>query len=88
MNPQLLTVTELSQRLKIPVSTIYYWISRNDIPYIKIGKHLRFNENSVLDHFRSKTSDTCTAARTTLSDNACSLKTKKADRIGLPYKGD
>jgi excisionase family DNA binding protein len=52
MNEQneLITISELSQRLKVPVSWIY---SRSrekgegTIPLMRVGKHLRFNYEDV-----------------------------------------
>lgn len=51
---KLLTVTDLSEYLKVPVGTIYYWVSARKIPYTKFGKHIRFELETVLSHFRSQ----------------------------------
>lgn len=51
----LLTIRELSQELKISIKTIYYWVGRSDIPFIKIGRHIRFNRDQVLQFFADKT---------------------------------
>ena len=59
----LLTLTEVSSMLRIPKNTIYYWVHLNEIPYLKIGRHLRFNEASVLDFFKDKTRDSRPACR-------------------------
>lgn len=50
----LLTIHEMACRLKVPVKTIYYWVHRREIPYLKVGKHLRFDEAQVLQCFESK----------------------------------
>jgi len=50
-----LTSKELSIRLNVPVNTIYYWVSKGHIPYIKMGKHNRFEYQVVLDFFKDKT---------------------------------
>lgn len=50
----LLTIQELATHLKVPVKTIYYWVHRREIPYLKVGKHLRFNANHVIQCFESK----------------------------------
>ena len=51
----LLTVRELAKDLKVSINTIYYWVSRNEIPYIKLGKHNRFYLKEVLEYFKNKT---------------------------------
>ncbi len=52
--PVLLTVEELATFLKVSRHTIYYWVSRREIPVLHIGKHLRFDRQSVLAHFQSQ----------------------------------
>lgn len=51
----LVTPGELSQLLKVSLKTIYYWVERNEIPFTKIGRHLRFEPNEVIQFFREKT---------------------------------
>lgn len=46
---------EMAQILNVSTKTIYYWVERNEIPYVKVGKHLRFNAKRVIDHFETKT---------------------------------
>ena len=50
----LLTVEELASFLKVSPHTIYYWVSRSEIPTLRIGKHLRFDRDRVLAHFESQ----------------------------------
>jgi excisionase family DNA binding protein len=50
-----LSPKELSTKLNVPVNTIYYWVSKDEIPYIKMGKHNRFDYQAVLDFFKDKT---------------------------------
>ena len=50
----LLTIHELATRLHVPFKTIYYWVHRREIPYLKVGKHLRFDEERVIQCFESK----------------------------------
>jgi excisionase family DNA binding protein len=56
MNP-LLTVKELSNRLNVSPSTIYYWVERNEIPLLRMGKHLRFRLDEVIAFFEKKTAE-------------------------------
>jgi excisionase family DNA binding protein len=54
----LLTIGEISDLLKVPVKTIYYWVYRNEVPYLKVGRHLRFETDKVLEFFREKSEPT------------------------------
>lgn len=51
--PILLTVHELSDLFKIPAGTIYYYVSRGAIPYLKIGKHIRFEKEEVINFIKT-----------------------------------
>jgi len=52
---ELLTPRELSRELKISIKTIYYWVGRSSIPFVKIGRHIRFDRDQVLHFFRERT---------------------------------
>lgn len=43
---------ELAKLLGVPVNTIYYWVSKKQIPVVKMGKHNRFNYQEVLEFFK------------------------------------
>jgi excisionase family DNA binding protein len=45
---ELLTIEELSSKLKVSKSTIYRWVHYDFIPHIKLSGAVRFNEKSVL----------------------------------------
>ena len=51
---QYYTPDELAALIKVPKSTIYYWVCRGKIPYIKFEKHLRFYLPEIIQHFRAK----------------------------------
>lgn len=51
---KLLTVQGAADLLSVPLSTIYYWSSRGEIPVIKIGKHSRFDRTELLQHFQNQ----------------------------------
>ncbi len=55
MDVILLTLDELAVSLKVPKQTIYYWVSRKQVPYLKVGRHLRFRHEDVMRHFEAKT---------------------------------
>lgn len=55
---ELLDITELAAKLKVPVSWIYDRTRRHGpdrIPHLKIGKYVRFSEAEVLQYLRQKT---------------------------------
>ena len=56
-NKDYVSVQELSSLLNVPKGTIYYWVSRNEIPYIRFGRHLRFLRSKVINHFENKTEE-------------------------------
>lgn len=51
----LLTINDVSQILKISVSTVYRWVHKKEIPYIKLGGKVRFSD-SELQQFIKKNS--------------------------------
>lgn len=54
----ILKITELSEYLKIPVSTIYKLIQEGKLPAIKLGKHWRIQKKDIeflFDRDRQKT---------------------------------
>jgi excisionase family DNA binding protein len=51
---KLLTVKELSLIINVSEGTIYYYLSRNEIPHIKIGRHHRFSLEITLKWFAEK----------------------------------
>lgn len=77
--PILLTVDELSLFLKVSTHTIYYWVSRQEIPVLRLGKHLRFDRERVLAHFASQAVDSAA--------QSWSLKTKAVKPADSSKKG-
>jgi excisionase family DNA binding protein len=58
VNKEIIDLTDvkgLSERLGVPTATVYYWVSRNEVPYIKVGRHLRFNLVNVIKYFEHRT---------------------------------
>ncbi len=51
---KLLSVEEIALVLNVSIDTIYYWISRQKIPFIQIGKHKRFSLDITLRFFADK----------------------------------
>ncbi len=53
---QLLTVSEIAQTLRVPVSWVYGRTRRRGLermPHIKLGKYLRFDPNTVSEWLKS-----------------------------------
>jgi excisionase family DNA binding protein len=50
----ILDIEELSERLKVPKSTIYKWAREKKIPCLKLGKHIRFIESDIDQWLKSK----------------------------------
>ena len=44
---KLMTITELSEWLNIPVPTLYLWVHQRRLPHIKIGRLLRFERAAI-----------------------------------------
>ena len=53
----LLSVDDIAAELNVSVKTIYYWVGRLEIPFLKIGRHLRFDRDEVLQYFKQRTED-------------------------------
>jgi excisionase family DNA binding protein len=55
--PELLTIQEIADKLKVPISWIYARTrkrSNDNIPHIRIGKYLRFEEAEVTTWLQSQ----------------------------------
>ena len=58
MDPNLsliLTIDEVAELLKIPVSSVYHLAQEGKIPAQKVGKHWRFHKQTLLDWVASGT---------------------------------
>lgn len=44
---KLLTARQVSELLEVKVSTVYDWISRGRIPYVKVGRLVRFKKTDI-----------------------------------------
>jgi excisionase family DNA binding protein len=54
---EILNIKEVSEYLKIPVSTIYKLVQDGKVPAIKVGKHWRFMKKD-LDHLFAQKAQT------------------------------
>lgn len=44
---QLLRARDLSARLSVPLSTVYHWSSSGQLPCLRFGRLVRFDEGDV-----------------------------------------
>ncbi len=47
-----MTVKEVSEFLRIPLSTIYFLVERGKLPGAKFGRQWRFLEEDILAYFK------------------------------------
>ena len=59
LNGDILNIKEVSDYLKIPVSTIYKLAQDGKVPAVKVGKHWRFMKKD-LDHLFEQNKDKVT----------------------------
>lgn len=53
--PDLLSITEVSTYLRVPVNTLYFWSANGNGPIaVKLGKHLRYHRDDVVSFLRTK----------------------------------
>ncbi len=77
---KLFTISDLSDNLSISKKTIYYWVSLEKIPYIKAGKHLRFDYKKVLEHLEQTTKKSSKIKQVTQPTKDSSLKIEQEMR--------
>lgn len=65
---RLLTVDELSEKLSLSKSTIYDYVHRGLIPYIKITKAVRFRPSAIERWINKKVVKTRNASRIDVYD--------------------
>lgn len=53
--PEFLTAKELEAILKIDVKTIYPYVQKGLIPYVRIQANLRFSKREILDWIEKQT---------------------------------
>ncbi len=84
--PILSTPKELAEILRVSPKTIYYWVTRNEIPFVRVGRHIRFIIQDVMAHFSERTGERAPAClqRSSAIQNGFSgsLKSGHATRLG------
>ena len=51
---RLVTVQEMATILRVPKSWLYERTRRNQIPYLKLGRYVRFEPEHVIAYFKEK----------------------------------
>ena len=54
MNQNLINIKEMAKKLDVPASWLYARTRTNDIPHLKVGKYVRFNESEVWDWLKKQ----------------------------------
>lgn len=76
---RLLNLVEVAALLSVSPKTIYYWVARSEIPFTRVGRHLRFDASVVVEYFKEKTLDSrvpCRSPGSLLHDPQRSLATR------------
>ena len=47
MNQNLIGINEMAKKLDVPVSWVYSRTRTNEIPHLKVGKYVKFDETKV-----------------------------------------
>jgi excisionase family DNA binding protein len=55
--PNLCTPSEIAKLLKVSPKSIYYWVKRDELPFIRVGRHLRFDPQKVISYLTEKTDE-------------------------------
>ena len=54
VSDDLLTVNEVAEKLKISPHTVRYWVQERKVPFMKIGKRLRFDPQELAQWLETK----------------------------------
>jgi excisionase family DNA binding protein len=54
MNQILIGVEEMAKKLDVPVSWLYARTRTNEIPHLKVGKYVRFDESEVWEWLKQQ----------------------------------
>ncbi|OQA92043.1 MAG: Helix-turn-helix domain protein [Elusimicrobia bacterium ADurb.Bin231] len=47
MQTKLLNINELAEYLGIKISTVYSWVNQRKIPYVKVGRLVKFDQVDI-----------------------------------------
>lgn len=49
---KLLTVEEIAELFQTSTSTIYRWVHKREIPFVKLGGKLRFSQDAIQEYIK------------------------------------
>ncbi len=52
MKKNLITANQIAERLGIQTQTVYLWVRQKRIPFYRVGRLIKFDEQEVLAHFK------------------------------------
>ena len=86
---KLMTVMEVSKTLQISSNSIYYYISIGEIPYLKMGKHIRLEYSEVINFMKrraeqeraGKKHDFLLQSSALFAEDECSFTTEYGNEI-------
>jgi excisionase family DNA binding protein len=52
MKKSLITANQIAERLDIQTQTVYLWVRQKRIPFYRVGRLIKFDEQEVLAHFK------------------------------------
>lgn len=52
MKKSLITANQIAERLGIQTQTVYLWVRQKRIPFYRVGRLTKFDEQEVLAHFK------------------------------------
>lgn len=55
---KLWTITDVAEYCQVKESVVRYWLYNTNLPYIKLGKHIRFRKEDVKEWIEGKCSAT------------------------------
>lgn len=66
-SPPLLTVPEMADQLGVSVHTVYSWVAQRRLPFLKVGRLLRFDARAIESWLREQCERGVRVEETTLS---------------------
>ena len=54
MNQNLIGIREMARKLDVPVSWLYSRSRTREIPFLKVGKYVKFDESEVMEWVRKQ----------------------------------
>lgn len=88
---QYLDIAALAERLRIKRSTLYAWAEQGTIPYLKLGRLLRFDPDEIeawlQAHRREGIPEPAPLRRRHGTDNVDSLIAEAKRAVYTPYRG-